>query len=358
MAGTRRRGLTDAAYREAAARLCAWYPANARDLPWRRDKDPYRVWVSEIMLQQTRVEAVKDYYVRFLQAFPAVQDLARADEETVLKLWEGLGYYSRARNLQKAARLIAGRADGQFPQTYEEIRALPGVGGYTAGAIASICMELPEPAVDGNVLRVYARLTEERGCTDKPAVRTRIREDLKQLYRCGSCGTLTQALMELGETLCLPKGTPGCSACPLAELCLAHAHGTWAEFPVREAKKPRKTEARTVLLLCRENRTAVRKRTAPGLLHGLWEFPNFPGTADAAGAAVRAAELGLAPQSVRQETGYTHIFTHIEWHMTVYRIECGAQSPDFLWLTPAELAEKTAVPSAFRPCLRVLQRAQ
>lgn len=229
--------------------LLPWFAEHRRDLPWRRDREPYHVWLSEIMLQQTRVEAVRGYYLRFLERLPDIAALASAPEDVLLKLWEGLGYYSRVRNLQKAAQCVMEQHGGEFPRELSTIRALPGIGDYTAGAIASICFEAPTAAVDGNVLRVILRLTV---CADSPAdvrVRRRIGEELSAVYPAGHCGDFTQALMELGATVCLPNGAPQCGACPLRALCEAHAQGTELQFPTKPPKKPRRIEQRTVFVL-------------------------------------------------------------------------------------------------------------
>ena len=195
--------------------LLPWYRENRRELPWRRDREPYHVWLSEIMLQQTRVEAVKGYYTRFLEALPTIEDLANCDDDTLHKLWEGLGYYSRVRNLKKAANQIMKRHGGRFPDTYEEVRALSGIGDYTAGAICSICFDYPTPAVDGNVLRVISRLTEDATPIDLPARKKEVSQLLAAVYPA-EAGDFTQALMELGATLCGPNWKPRCQECPCA----------------------------------------------------------------------------------------------------------------------------------------------
>ena len=337
--------------------LLPWYENNRRDLPWRRDRAPYHVWLSEIMLQQTRVEAVMDYYRRFLAALPTVEALAAADEETLLKLWEGLGYYNRARNLQKAAQVILTQHGGVFPNTYDAIRALPGVGPYTAGAIGSICFDLPTPAVDGNVLRVYTRFLEDGANIDKQATKAAVEAALRPLYAQGNCGALTQALMELGACVCLPNGAPQCASCPLEHVCRAGQNGSWAQFPVRDPKKARKTVFKTVLVLRCGDRFAIRKRGKAGLLASLWEFPNAdvsithqsdPDKA-AQQALALASDLGAAPTALLMQTGYTHIFTHVEWHMTGYLIDCRRTPKGFLWVTREQLEGAYALPSAFRP---------
>ncbi len=222
-------------YAALPVRLLPWYRENARDLPWRRSREPYRVWVSEIMLQQTRVEAVVGYYNRFMEAFPNVQALAAAEESRVLKLWEGLGYYSRARNLQKTAKLLVETRGGRFPDTAAELQKLPGIGAYTAGAVASICFERPSAAVDGNVLRIIARITAEARAVDLPAVRREIAARLEAVYPAGNCGMFTQALMELGACVCTPKN-PDCARCPMRGVCAAQAAGRALHFPVKLPK--------------------------------------------------------------------------------------------------------------------------
>ena len=216
--------------------LLEWYRVCKRTLPWRGTHDPYKVWVSEIMLQQTRVEAVKDYYVRFLQRFPTAEALAAADEEEVLKAWEGLGYYSRARNLHKAAKFVA---EGGFPKDFAGVRALPGVGDYTAGAICSIAYDMPCPAVDGNVLRVLTRLLADETNIDSAGAKDKFSALLKEVYP-KEAGEFCQALMELGALVCLPNGEPQCLLCPWRELCLARLHGEWERYPVRAPKRARK----------------------------------------------------------------------------------------------------------------------
>ncbi|MBQ7689477.1 MAG: A/G-specific adenine glycosylase [Clostridia bacterium] len=334
--------------------LPAWYEKNARRLPWREDKEPYHVWLSEIMLQQTRVEAVIGYYNRFLSALPTIRALAEVPDEQLMKLWEGLGYYSRARNLKKAAAQIQTQFGGVFPQTYDEIRLLPGIGPYTAGAVASICFGLPTPAVDGNVLRVYSRLTAWGENVDTQKAKNEATQALRPLYKKNLCGTLTQSLMELGACVCVPNGVPKCEACPLAAYCKANAAGTQIDFPVRGEKKKRKIIYKTVLVLRCGDCVAIQKRPASGLLAGLWEFPNFDAeTAEAAAdlekAAAFAAALGVKPLDLVSRASYTHIFTHVEWRMTAFYFVCAAMPDTLHWPTEEELSKTYALPSAFRP---------
>ena len=331
-------------------RLLPWYEQNRRDLPWRRDREPYHVWLSEIMLQQTRVEAVKGYYARFLAALPTVEALAEADPELCHKLWEGLGYYSRVRNLQKAAQVIVQNLGGVFPRDYGGIRALPGVGDYTAGAVGSISFELPTPAVDGNVLRVAARLALDHRPVDRPAVKRELTAALAEIYPRGRCGDFTQALMELGATVCLPGGAPRCEACPLADLCEAHRAGAELTVPVRTAKKPRRQEAMTVFVLEAPQGLALRKRPNTGLLAGLWELPHVPGLLEPAEALDQAAAWGIRVTELQRQAEKRHIFTHVEWEMRGYYLHCEAGG-DFPWADQAQRSGGCALPTAFRQFL-------
>lgn len=331
--------------------LLLWYDENARVLPWRENTAPYRVWVSEIMLQQTRVEAVIPYYERFLARLPDIQSLAEADEEVLHKLWEGLGYYSRVRNLQKAARVIMDVHGGVFPKRYPEILALPGIGAYTAGAISSICFGLPTPAVDGNVLRVMARLTGCKADIAAPAVKKQFTARLEEIYPTERSGDFTQSLMELGATVCLPNGRPRCEDCPLAFFCRARADGTTLSLPVKTKKPPRKTEKKTVFLLLCGERLALRQRPKQALLGGLWELPNTEGHLSAQEAETLLQAWGLDFSEVKKGSGRKHIFTHIEWEMESLVVRCENMPESFTWANAEQLAHELALPSAFRPFL-------
>lgn len=323
--------------------LLMWYRDNARTLPWRTDPTPYRVWLSEVMLQQTRVAAVLDYYRRFLAAAPTVSDLAALDEDTLMKLWQGLGYYSRARNLHKAAKIIAADYGGVFPHTYESIRALPGVGDYTAGAVASIAFGLPVPAVDGNVLRVVSRICADEGDILSPQTKKRYTAALADIIPLSAPGAFNQAMMELGATVCLPNGAPLCDRCPARDFCRAHLEGKTDALPVKAPKKPRKVEQRTVFLLFYGNKVALRRRESKGLLAGLWEFPNT------AGDCV-PEDWGLTPEHLTRCAAGKHIFTHIEWHMSALSGELSSpRLPEgWVWADRAALRDQYAVPNAFK----------
>jgi len=328
--------------------LLTWYGEHKRDLPWRRDREPYHIWLSEIMLQQTRVEAVKGYYSRFLSALPTVEALAEAPEELCHKLWEGLGYYSRVRNLQKAAQVICRDYGGCFPRDYTAICALPGIGDYTAGAIASICFEAPTPAVDGNVVRVLTRLTKDDRAFTDPALRRELKTQLEAVYPIGACGDFTQSLMELGATVCTPNGTPHCHNCPLSHLCLAFRDGTQLKYPVRAEKKPRRKEKRTVLIFSCGDRVALRKRPDKGLLAGLWEYPNVLGQLTMEQALQKAEDWCVKPVNPVKIVEKQHVFTHVEWQLTGIYIMCSSMPDGFVWATAAEIEEEYALPTAFR----------
>ena len=337
----------DPIYQKLPGALLPWYKQNARLLPWRQDTEPYHIWLSEIMLQQTRVEAVRAYYLRFLEQLPDIHALAAAPESRLLKLWEGLGYYNRARNLQKAARVIETQYGGRFPGRYEEIRALPGIGPYTAGAIASICFGLPCPAVDGNVLRIITRMTENDAPIDRMQTKTEIAAQLQKVYPKNDCGQFTQALMELGATVCTPN-SPKCTACPASSFCRAYKNGTVMQYPVKQPKKEKRLEERTVFLLQCGDRYALTKRTESGLLTGLWQLPNMLGKMGVKQALDTAGGFGVQPVELCKQMNRVHIFTHIKWQMTCYHILCAERSPDFVWATAQEIETTYALPTAFR----------
>ncbi len=327
--------------------LLPWYAKNARALPWRADREPYHVWISEIMLQQTRVETVTGYYTRFLLNLPDVKALSEVEEEKLLKLWEGLGYYSRARNLQKAARLIMQKYNGVFPSAYEEIRALPGVGDYTAGAISSICFEEPRPAVDGNVLRVYARLAASEEPVNLPATKKSITAELAALYPPGHCGDFTQSLMELGATVCSPR-SPRCGECPVRALCAANQRKIAEKLPVKTPKKDKREEQRTVFFFQCGDKIALCKRSGRGLLSGLWQLPDVAGALSVREALTHSEALGVCPTAILSEMHREHIFTHIRWEMVCYVISCGAMPDGYTWAARKEIEQSYALPTAYR----------
>lgn len=353
-----------ALYAETVPYLLQWYDYNRRILPWREDPTPYHVWVSEIMLQQTRVEAVKGYYDRFLTRLPEIAALAAAEEEELLKLWEGLGYYNRVRNMQKAARIIAEQYGGEMPADYEKLRALPGIGDYTAGAISSIAFGLPYPAVDGNVLRVMSRIACSEEDIAKEQTKKKLKEDLTSVLPART-GDYNQSLMELGAVVCLPNGKPLCEQCPVMHLCRAFHAGRELELPVRAAKKERRIEKRTVYLISCGGKFLLHRRADKGLLAGMWEFPNFL-EAEAGGQTELLDRL-----TVKKKKKAKHIFSHVEWHMEGLRIEaedvCGEmperileamhrltggkeavqRADEWIFASTEEMKEKYPMPSAF-----------
>ena len=334
-------------YEKLPEAILPWYEENKRDLPWRKDKDPYHIHLSEIMLQQTRVEAVKGYYSRFLQTLPTVEALANADEALLQKLWEGLGYYSRVRNLKKAAQMVMETYGGSYPDTYDEVLALPGVGPYTAGAICSIAFDRKTPAVDGNVLRLISRLTDDDTPIDDPAFLKNVRGNLEKVYP-ENAGGFTQGLMELGATICGPNREPDCENCPCKAFCLGHKRGTAAKLPKKAPKRQRRQEQYTVFVLLCEGRYALQKRPGKGLLAGLWQFPNVPGILELPEAIDAAREMGLQVRGVLRQAEKSHIFTHIEWQMRGFYLEVAQMPEGFTWLTRAVIETEAALPTAFR----------
>ncbi len=335
--------------------LLAWYDKNRRILPWREEPTPYRVWVSEIMLQQTRVEAVKPYFQRFMEALPDIQALAKAEEEQLLKLWEGLGYYNRVRNLQKAAIQIGENYGGEMPAEYEELLKLTGIGSYTAGAISSIAFGKSHPAVDGNVLRVISRIrADERFITDQK-VKVAVERDLAEVMPKDRPGDFNQAMMELGACVCLPNGAPVCGECPLGDICLAHQMGKETDFPKKEGKKPRAIQELTVLILRDENKAAIRRRSGKGLLAGMYEFPILEGYKTTEEVAEYLSENGIRALRIQPLEDAKHIFTHKEWHMKGYMVRVdelehgnpGDGVKDWIYIEPSETKENYPIPSAF-----------
>ncbi len=341
----------------AVAPLLAWYRENKRPLPFRADADPYRIWISEIMLQQTRIETVLPYYERFLGTFPTVGALAEAEDELLMKCWEGLGYYSRARNLKKAAKKVMTDFQGVIPDTVEELLTLPGVGAYTAGAIASIAYGRPAPAVDGNVLRVICRLLADKSDVLQMSVRKRITALLEAVYpkAPADASDLTQGLMELGEVLCVPGENPRCDACPWNKICEACKQNLTKEIPYRAPQKPRAIEEKTVFLFRCGDKIALRKRPSSGLLADMWEFPSHPAILDEGEAREAVLSMGLFPLRLSFATDAKHIFSHLEWHMRGYTVECEKEEGErFSFVSYKELKSTYALPGAFKAFLRFL----
>ena len=332
--------------------LLNWFYENQRVLPFRTDPSPYHVWLSEIMLQQTRVSAALPYYERFLAALPDIPALAACEEEKLNKLWEGLGYYSRVRNLQKAARIVCEQYGGELPADYDAIRALPGIGDYTAGAICSISFGIPVPAVDGNVLRVFSRLYNDPGVITDPAVKKAFTARVMEHQPPAAPGDYNQALMELGALVCVPNGAPLCEQCPLARLCQARAAGTALSLPQKAAPKARKLEDLTVALVESPAGFLIQQRPEKGLLAGLWQPLLWEGTAMTA-EQLPAALTALGIHGIAEAKPIPkakHIFSHIEWRMTGYTVTVKAQpAPDgCIWATREQLQTEYTLPGAFK----------
>ena len=346
--------------------LLAWYDKGHRILPWREDPVAYKVWISEIMLQQTRVEAVKPYFNRFIGELPDVKSLAECEEDKLLKLWEGLGYYNRVRNLQKAARQIMSEHEGQMPMTQEELLKLAGIGNYTSGAIASIAFGQKVPAVDGNVLRILSRLSLDEEDILKDSTKRRVERQLLEVMPQNRPGDFNQAMMELGATVCIPNGKPKCEECPWEKICLAHLEGREEEFPKKEPKKKRTIEKKTILIIQDENKSALHKRPARGLLAGLYEFPNLEGHQTEKRVLAYLKEIGLEVLRIQKMEPSKHIFSHKEWHMIAYRIRVDElakkglqlEKENWIFVESKEAEERYALPSAFGAYTKCLNIAQ
>lgn len=340
--------------------LLEWFEVSARTMPWRSNPEPYWVWVSEIMLQQTRVEAVRAYFDRFIAALPNIAALANVEDEKLMKLWEGLGYYSRARNLKKAAIVCVEQYHGELPRTYEELLKLPGIGSYTAGAIASIAYEQEVPAVDGNVLRVISRLLAWEEDITKQSVKRKMEAALLELMKRvhPNPRTFTAALMELGALVCIPNGAPCCMECPWKSICLARIQKKVERIPVKKKKIVRKIEERTVFLIQDGDLTAIKKRPSTGLLAGLYELPNIEGFYSEQEVKRIWEEKLKLPLTVERLKDGKHIFSHIEWHMQAYRVIIPKileqnkllreQEGELFFVTQEELNTNYALPNAFK----------
>lgn len=374
-----------------SAQLLRWYDIEKRTLPWRETRDPYRIWVSEIMLQQTRVEAVRVYYARFLEALPTVEALAQCDEDELLKLWEGLGYYSRVRNLQKAAKIIVEKHDGKLPTDHAALLKLPGIGPYTAGAVASIAFDIPVVAMDGNVYRILSRLTRESGHVDDTKIAAKLKLLAEQLLSQQRPGEFNQALMDLGATVCIPNGRPDCENCPISAYCAAYAHGDPLAYAKKKPKKARKIVPYTILLMRKESEEAylLSRRPNAGVLARMWSFPMMEGTLDAEGVKHVLTQAGYNVTAIEKGPDAKHVFTHLEWHMKSFVVSVSGfavereesaetthvvrekgmdtvptkagsgRSPfleDAAWASPAQIEASYAMPSAYRKFLTYLLR--
>ena len=336
---------------EIVTPLVKWYRENKRILPWRDKGNAYYTWVSEIMLQQTRVEAVKPYFERFITELPDVESLADCPQEKLLKLWEGLGYYNRVRNMQEAAQTVKKEYNGRLPEDYQALLSLKGIGSYTAGAIASIAYGINVPAVDGNVLRVISRITESAEDISRQAVRKKIEQQLQEIMPEECPGDFNQALMELGAVVCIPNGKAKCGECPVASVCLAYRHDKVDSLPVKAPKKARMLEDRTVFIIQDGECTAIRKRPEKGLLAGLYELPNIQGHLKREEALLYVEKMGLDPLYIEKLPPAKHILSHIEWRMQAYRIKVSslkkAQDRELIFADKEQSGKQYAIPSAF-----------
>lgn len=339
--------------------LLAWYDENKRDMVWRDHIDPYYIWLSEIMLQQTRIEAAKEYFIRFTEELPDIESLARTSEDRLMKLWEGLGYYNRARNLQKAAQILVRDYDGKLPADFDALLTLPGIGPYTAGAIASMAFGIKVPAVDGNVLRVVMRYLTCDDDISKMSVRKKVEQQILQIMP-ERPGDFNQAVMELGEVICIPNGAPLCSQCPLRATCLAKAGGCPEQYPKKTEKKPRRIEQRTIFVFEYEEKIGIQKRPEKGLLAGLYEFPSWEGKLTKKEAGEKLKQFGIKHPRIQSLGTAVHIFSHVEWHMKGFlvKLKTGTDLPgtagDIFFVTKAELQETYSLPTAFHYYLKQL----
>ncbi len=331
--------------------LSTWYQENKRSLPWRVDKNPYHVWISEIMLQQTRIEAVIPYYQHFINNLPTIHDLVCIEEDKLLKLWEGLGYYSRAKNLKKAAQIIESEYQGIFPKNYEEILKLPGIGEYTASAIASICFNQKEVTIDGNVLRVYTRFFNDNSNIDDVKVKKEIRKHLMNLIP-NDAGNFNQGMMELGETICLPKGLPKCQECPLNQACLAYKKNTYQTLPQKKKKITKKEEEYTILIYQYQNKYALYQRKEESLLQNLWSFPQLEGNITKKELVSYLEKNQISYTNIEEEINYTHIFTHKKWKMKSYKVVLkDINNLPYPFYSKEEIQKHHALASAYKPFL-------
>ena len=341
--------------------LLSWYDKGKRVLPWRQEPTPYHVWVSEIMLQQTRVEAVKPYYDRFTSRLPDIESLAEAEEDILLKLWEGLGYYNRVRNLNKAAKIIVQKYHGVMPEDDRELLSLPGIGSYTAGAIVSIAYNRPVPAVDGNVLRVLSRLRCDERVISEEAVKKQVAEEIRYVIPKSRPGDFNQALMELGALVCIPTGTPKCGECPWETICLAHKQGRETEFPMKTPKKQRILEDKTILVIKDDNKVALQRRPEKGLLAGMYELPWIQGHFSQEDVLLYLKEMGLSVLHIAPLPDSRHIFTHREWRMIGYAVRVDELARNdgknnLMFVERNEAREKYPIPTAYRAYMKEIFR--
>ena len=336
--------------------LLDWYSLNKRDLPWRHTKNPYFIWISEIMLQQTRVEAVKVYYERFIKRLPDITELASIEEDELLKLWEGLGYYSRVRNMQKCAKILVEKGYDNLPSTYQELIALPGIGRYTAGAILSIAFNQSIPAIDGNVYRIISRFYVLEESISKASSYAYYATYINRIIPIAYSSDFTQSCMDLGSLICIPKN-PRCGECPLKEKCQAFLQKRVEKYPVIQKKKEQKIEERNVYLYIYQNKIGIRKREDKGLLASMYEFPNDTKSVSSIAIENDLFENGISYEQVLELGESKHVFSHIIWYMKGYLIYL--KDPiDLLWVSKTDLFSRYSIPSAFSYYLHVIQKLE
>ena len=336
--------------------LLLWYEENKRDLPWRHTKDPYKIWISEIMLQQTRVEFVKRYYERFLNTLPTLKDLSEVSEEVLLKLWQGLGFYSRARNLQKCAKILIERGENTLPDSKEELMKLPGIGDYTSGAILSIAYLKPYPAIDGNVIRVLSRVYMDSRDFLKPEIKEEYSKLLKELMLDFSSDNFTQSFIELGALICLPNGTPKCFLCPLKKCCMSYKNKVQEQYPFKKEKKKRTILLKTILIYTYKEKYAILKRDKKGLLASMYEFPNIDEELNLKELKNYLKEHSISYSKIESFGTKKHIFSHLEWHMKIYKIELSKEIKPYLFATKKELQDNYSLPTAFSKLLKKISK--
>lgn len=324
--------------------LLNWYDHNQRILPWRDNKNPYYIWISEVMLQQTKVQTVIPYFERFIKALPTVRDLANAEEDNLLKLWEGLGYYNRVRNLQLAAKEIVLKFNGVLPSNADVLETLKGIGPYTSGAIASIAFNKKHSAVDGNVLRVFSRLLEIKGDIKEPKIKKKIKEYVETLLPT-RVGDFNQGLMEIGATVCVPNGQPLCALCPFNTYCKAYLNSTTKDIPQKRTKKKLPIQLKTVLVIKYNGKYAIEKRNDKGLLASMYQFPMFDGYLSI--KDVMMFNLGKIEKNT--DLGKTtHKFTHLVWNMQGYEIELSENNTSYHYESYENISKNYTIPSAFK----------
>lgn len=341
---------------ETVVPVIKWFKENKRTMPWREEPTPYHVWLSEIMLQQTRVETVFSYYDRFLKAIPDIKSLSETTGDRLNKLWEGLGYYNRVANMKKAAMTIMEDYNGNFPRDYEKIEGLPGIGSYTAGAISSIAFNEPNPAVDGNVLRVITRLLMLGDDIAKAGTKKSIEERVRSIIPKDDASNYNQGLIEIGALVCVPNSAPRCEVCPLQKLCLAYENNAWTDYPKKSGKTKQKHEDRTILVIKDNEKVAIGKRGETGLLKGLYELPNLEGHLSKKEVVKGLKQRGITSIHIEEMGKAKHVFSHIVWDMIGYKVKVDElskiENEDLLFVSEKEIEDKYSIPSAFRPYLK------